>query len=133
MRPEAAWGLAIRAGLGARVLLLQVVGAYGCLEVEMRTSVLIAISSSLGFFAVCAGCVLLQLLETDLIFRAVLFVLGTLGLIAGFVYSAAVALSANKGIRRWFAVSGLGVALIASWVLSVNFMMMIGGMLGLKE
>lgn len=98
----------------------------------MRTSILVAIFSSVGFCVLCFGCVLLQLLEVDLVFRTALFVLGTLGLIAGFVFSAALAVGAAKGIRRWFVVSGLGVALIASWLLSINLMMMIGGLLDLK-
>jgi hypothetical protein len=75
----------------------------------------------------------LQFLEVDLVYRAVLFVLGTLGLIAGFIYSLALAATALSGVRRWFVAAGLCVVLIASWLLSVNVAMMIGGLLGLKS
>lgn len=98
----------------------------------MRSPFLVAIFSSIGFGIACVACTLLQLLGVDLIFRTLLFLLASFGLIAGFIYSGVLAMRTVEGGRRWFVVLGLAVTLVTLWVLSVNLMMMVGGALGLK-
>ena len=106
--------------------------ACGFREVDVRSPTLVAIFSAIGFGSVCAACTLLQLLGVDRTFRTLLFLLASLGLIVGFVCAGVLAVKAVKSERRWFVVAGLVVALVTSWLLSVNLMRMIGGALDLE-